>query len=157
MKINIFLMIFFFFLNSNVKSWKQQCNCKQIRIFNFSLRNYRNAKLAGELSVGEIPTANVSREMRLVARKGGITTVNNGDSGRICRISGNSVEEPVGHDVVVIGEIEQVLDHEMVSRLLLSLFLRKFVCSGTVVAAGEKARSFHHRTSCRDRGRKQVS
>lgn len=121
-----------------------------------SFRNYRYAKLAGELSVGEIPITKISREMRLTARKGGITTINNGDGGRIRRISGNSVEEAVGHDIIVIGEIEQVLDDEMVSRLLLSLIVREFVLSGTEITAGEKARSFHRHTSCRNRGRKQA-
>lgn len=66
------------------------------------MRNYRNAEVAGELRITEAPGANVSGELRSAA---GIAAVDGGYNGRIGRITGNIVEETVGHNGVFVRKV----------------------------------------------------
>ena len=83
--------------------------------------NYRHTKVAGKVGVREIPAANVGNKIGVTARKrGGIAAVDNGDSGRIRGVSGggggSDFKRSVSNDcIVVIGKVEEVLHHEMVT------------------------------------------
>ena len=81
--------------------------------------NYRHTKVAGKVGVREIPAANVGHKIGVAARKrGGIAAVDNGDSGRIGGVSGGGggFKRSVSNDcIVVIGKVEEVLHHEMVT------------------------------------------
>lgn len=66
------------------------------------MRTYRNAQVAGELRITEAPGANVSGELRSAA---GIAAVEGGYSRRIVRITGDIVEEAVGHNGVFVRKV----------------------------------------------------
>ena len=77
---------------------------------------YRNAELAGELAVGEIPAADVIEEIGLAAGEvGGITAADDGDGGGIRGITSDGVEGGVGDDGVLVGEVEELFYDEMVA------------------------------------------
>ena len=65
--------------------------------------NYRNAEFgAGELRIAEGARGNVGGEMVIAAGNRGVATVKGGDSGRIGGVSGQIVEETVGHNGVSV-------------------------------------------------------
>ena len=109
---------------------------------NFQLRlvsyNYRNAEVAGELRVAE---AAVTGELRLAAGDGGVTAVDGGDSGGV---GDGAVEEAVGDESVLVGEVEEVVDGELVSSggFLVGLVRRELAVE---VSADVKFRPVHRR------------
>lgn len=77
--------------------------------------NYRDAEVVRELSISEAPATNVTGKVRFAAGERGIAAVDGGDGRRISGGSGDGVVLPVKNDGIVVGEIEEVLDDEMVA------------------------------------------
>ena len=66
------------------------------------------------MAFNEIP-ATVGHEIGVAAGEGGwVAAINSGNGGRIGGVAGNGIEGDVGNDSVVVGEVEEVLDDEMV-------------------------------------------
>ena len=114
--------------------------------------NYRHAEFtAGELRIagGECAGDNAGGEMVVAAGDGGVAAVDGGDGGGVSGgVSGDIVEEAVGHDGVGVGEVEEVVDGEWFAAELLvatavPLLLRELVPSGAVIATDEVFRHFH--------------
>ncbi len=83
----------------------------------YKLVIYRNTKVAGKMRVSKIPAPNIWYKIGVTARKGGgIAAIDDGDSGRISGVSGSGgFEGTVSNDSIVVGKVEEVLHHEMVS------------------------------------------
>lgn len=77
--------------------------------------NYRDAEVVRELSISEAPATNVAGKVRFAAGERGIAAVDGGDDRRVSGGSGDGVVLPVKNDGIVVGEIEEVLDDEMIA------------------------------------------
>jgi len=67
------------------------------------------------MTIGDIPATNVGNGMGVVAREGGgVAAINGGDVGRVGGVDGERIEYGVGDYSIVVGEIQEVLDNEVV-------------------------------------------
>lgn len=71
------------------------------------------------MSVAEIPAPHIAHKIGVAPRKRGrIAAVDDGERGRINRVSSGRVESTVGIDcvVVVVRKVEEVLHNEVIIR-----------------------------------------
>jgi len=67
------------------------------------------------MTIGEIPATNVRNGIGVVAGEGGgVAAINGGDVGRVGGVDRERIENGVGVYNIVVGEIQKVLDNEVV-------------------------------------------